>query len=150
MEPLNLPKYAFKVKSDGERKQIFDEVRRKYIALTPEEWVRQHYLNFLITEKGYPKSLIGVEQGLEVNSMARRTDIVLHNNKGKAIVIVECKAPTIKITQSVMDQVAQYNIALKVPYLVVTNGLSHYYCKIDHTLHSYSFLKELPSYSMIS
>ena len=122
MQLLNLPAYQYKIKTDGQRKQIFDRIRKKYVALTPEEWVRQHFINFLIEQKKYPESLMMVEMKLKYNRQQKRGDIVIYNNLGKPCVIVECKSPEIKITQDVFDQAARYNMTLKVEYLLVTNG----------------------------
>ena len=110
---------------------IFDEIRRKYLVLTPEEWVRQHVVQYIIKEKGYPKALIKLEGGLKLNSLQKRTDIVVFNTQGEKILLVECKAPTVRITQNTFDQIARYNIIHKVPLLFVSNGLQHYACKIN-------------------
>ncbi|MCK4662185.1 MAG: type I restriction enzyme HsdR N-terminal domain-containing protein [Bacteroidales bacterium] len=149
MEKLNLPTYFFKIKSINQKKYIFDTIRKKYILLTPEEWVRQNFIQYLINEKKFPASLISVEMNLNINKQKQRSDIVLFDNNGKAIVIVECKAAIIKINQKVFDQVARYNIPLKVNYLIVTNGLNHYCCIIDYKTNSYKFLKEIPDYKDI-
>lgn len=144
MHQLNLPAYQFKIKTEGQRTQIFDRIRKKYVALTPEEWVRQHFINFLIEVKKYPESLMAVEMQLKYNRQQKRGDIVIYNNVGKPHVIVECKSPEIKITQNVFDQAARYNMNLQVEYLFVTNGLQHYYCQMDYINNSYRFLEELP------
>ena len=146
MHQLNLPSYHFKLKEINGKKYIFDQNRKKFVALTPEEWVRQHFIKYLVQEKKYPRSLIGVEFSLKVNKMDRRGDIVVFNKKGQPYLIVECKAPHVEITQSVFDQIARYNIPLKVDYLVVTNGLKHYCCYIDHKIGKYSFLEDIPDY----
>ena len=145
--PLKLPSYPFKIKEDGASTMIFDEIRKKYLVLTPEEWVRQHFVKFLITEKNYPKSLIRLEGGLKLNSLQKRTDIVVFNTQGEKILMVECKAPSIKITQKTFDQVARYNMVHKINLLAVTNGLQHYFCTIDFENEKYSFLDELPVYT---
>jgi len=146
---LDLPNYPFKIKQEEGNVYIFDEVRKKYLVLTPEEWVRQHFVQYLIREKGYPKTCIRLEGGLKLNSLQKRTDIVLFNNSGEKILLVECKAPSIKISQDTFDQIARYNIIHKVPLLAVSNGLQHYYCEINHQTKGYKFLKELPSYVRI-
>ncbi|MDF3078428.1 MAG: type restriction enzyme HsdR N-terminal protein [Sphingobacteriaceae bacterium] len=143
---LNLPQYPFKLKQEGSTSFIFDEIRKKYLVLTPEEWVRQHFVKYLITEKGYPRSLVRLEGGLTLNSLRKRTDIVLFNNLGEKILMVECKAPQVKISQSTFDQIARYNIVHKVKLLAVTNGLQHYFCEINFESGSYSFIHELPEY----
>lgn len=125
---------------------IFDNLRKKYMVLTPEEWVRQHFVRFLIDEKKYPESLIAIEKQLIINNRKKRTDILVFNKYGNPNIIVECKAPSIKITQATFDQIARYNLKLKANLLVVTNGLEHFYCKLDLENESYIFLKEIPKY----
>ncbi len=147
---LNFPEYPIALKNIDSKKHIFGLVRRKYLLWTPEEWVRQHILHFLIKERGYPKSFLAVEKGLKVNSLARRTDIVAYNNHGKPILIVECKAPRVKITQEVFNQISAYNIPLKVNYLFISNGLEHYCCQIDFEVNNYTFIADLPHYEDIS
>ena len=143
MLQLNFPKYDFKIKTTYKVKQIFDIVRRKYVSLTPEEWVRQHFIHYLVNEKKFPKSLLAVEMEIMMNKLRKRCDIVGYNNSGIPILIVECKAPGIKISQRTFDQVATYNIALRVKYLAVSNGLEHYFCEIDFDKKTYRFLKEV-------
>ncbi|MDG1037498.1 MAG: type I restriction enzyme HsdR N-terminal domain-containing protein [Polaribacter sp.] len=144
MQRLNLPTYNFKFKSSENKTLIFDKLRKKYVVLTPEEWVRQHYVCFLIEEKEYPISLIALEKQLIINNRRKRTDILVFNNKGNHEIIVECKAPSIKITQDTFDQIARYNLKLKANYLIVTNGLEHFYCKMDFEKETYIFLKDIP------
>jgi len=146
MQQLNLPPYKLKVKSSENKLLIFDIVRKKYIVLTPEEWVRQHYIHYLVTEKHYPISLIAVEKQLKVNTRTKRTDIVIFNTQGTPEIIVECKAPSIKISQHVFDQIARYNMELKAPYLIVTNGMFHYYCRQNFEKKCYEFLKDIPAF----
>ncbi len=146
MQVLNFPTYKFKLKSSENKQYIFDVIRKKYVVLTPEEWVRQHTIVFLTDEKKYPKSLIAIEKQLEVNKLKKRTDILVFNTNGQPELIVECKAPTIKLTQASFDQIARYNLKLEANYLVVTNGLQHYFCKLDHQNERYIFLKEIPDY----
>ncbi len=146
MQNLNLPTYPFKIKKVGEKYYIFDTIRKKDILLTPEEWVRQHFIRFLLQEKGYKASLLAVEKEIKVNNLKKRFDILVFNHKGEHEIIVECKAPQIKITQAVFDQIARYNLKLNAKYLVVTNGLEHYYCKMDTENQRYIFLKDLPKY----
>jgi hypothetical protein len=137
---------AFKITLKEEQYYIFDEIRKKHLVLTPEEWVRQHFIQYLIIQKSFPKSLIQVEGGLSLNQLQKRTDLVIFNRAGERIMIVECKAPGVKVTQSVFDQAARYNSVHKASWLVVTNGLRHCYAKINHKEESFSFVEELPDY----
>jgi hypothetical protein len=146
MEKLNLPGYSFRIKSALQRNLIFDEIRKKYVPLTPEEWVRQHFIHYLIAEKNYPRSHISVELNLKLNKLNKRCDIVIFNNQGAAQLIVECKSPSVQITQNVFDQIAVYNLKLSVKYLIVTNGMNHYCCVIDKSGNSYRFISEIPDY----
>ncbi len=146
MQQLNLPPYNLNIKSSENKLVIFDIVRKKYIILTPEEWVRQHYIHYLIEEKKYPISLIAVEKQLKVNTRIKRTDIVIYNTQGTPEIIVECKAPSIKISQHVFDQIARYNMELKAPFLIVTNGLLHYYCRQNFEKKCYEFLRDIPEF----
>lgn len=146
---LNLPPYPFKLHQKDDLVFIFDELRKKELVLTPEEWVRQHFVQFLIVQKKYPKTLIKLEGGLKLNKLQKRTDILIFDKNGQAAVLVECKATSIKITQDVFDQAARYNMIHKVRYLVVSNGLEHFYCQINYENNSYQFLEELPNYQDI-
>lgn len=148
--PLNLPPHPFKITEQNGQFFLFDEIRKKTILITPEEWVRQHFVQFLVLQKKYPKSLIQLEGGLKLYGMQKRSDILIYNSSAEKILLVECKAPSVKITQKVFDQVARYNMVHQVQYLVVTNGLEHYYCKIDVEGEKYIFLEELPDYEQIS
>jgi len=143
---LNLPQYPFRITLKESRYYIFDEIRKKHLVLTPEEWVRQHFIQYLILTKKFPKSLIQLEGGLSLNKLQKRTDIVIFNNEGQRIMVIECKAPTVKISQSVFDQAARYNSVHKTRWLVVTNGLKHCYAIIDHHVESFKFIQELPLY----
>jgi hypothetical protein len=125
---------------------IFDAIRKKFIILTPEEWVRQHVVQFLMIEKNYPKSLLNVEKVLQVNGLRKRYDIVVYNSDGTIHILIECKAPEVPISQSTFDQIAQYNMTLQSNYLMVTNGLNHYFCQMDNENEKYQFLTELPNY----
>jgi hypothetical protein len=147
MQKLNLPKYNFKLKNSENKVLIFDNLRKKYLVLTPEEWVRQHFVQYLIDEKRYPASLIALEKQLVINNRKKRTDILIFNKNGTPEIIVECKAPSIKITQDAFDQIARYNLKLNAHYLIVTNGLQHFYCKMDFENETYIFLKDIPSYN---
>lgn len=146
MQALNLPSYDFKLKSNENKTLIFDNFRKKYVVLTPEEWVRQHFAQFLVDEKGYPTPLIALEKQLSINGLKKRTDIVVYNTTGLPEIIVECKAPNIRIGQDTFDQIARYNLKLNAEYLIVTNGLEHYFCKMDVKSESYHFLKDIPHY----
>lgn len=144
MQELNFPKYSFRFKSSENKLSIFDEIRKKFILLTPEEWVRQNVVQYLLQEKQYPKPLTNVEKVIKVNDLVKRYDIVVYNPDGSILLLVECKAPNIKITQETFNQIARYNLALKAEYLMVTNGLNHYFCKMDFENERYIFLEELP------
>lgn len=144
MQQLNFPTYSFRFKNSENKVSIFDSVRKKFILLTPEEWVRQHVVEFLLVEKKYPKSLINVEKIVKVNGMNKRYDIVVFNPDGSIFLLIECKAPEIKIDQKTFDQIARYNLSLNAQYLMVTNGLNHYFCQMDFENEKYTFLKELP------
>jgi len=146
MQVLNLPTYNFKLKSNEKQTLIFDILRKKYFVLTPEEWVRQHIVQYLLHEKKYPSTLIALEKQLLVNNQKKRTDILVFNALGLPHLIVECKAPHIPITQETFDQIARYNLKLNASYLMVSNGLTHYFCKMDFEKESYVFLAELPAY----
>lgn len=147
MQPLNLPEYDFKLKEDEGKTCILDEVRKKYVVLTPEEWVRQNFLQYLIREKGYPGSLIQVEAFTKTGGLNLRADIIARNPQGDPLLIVECKAPGVNITQEVFDQAARYNMKWRSPYLIVTNGLKHFCCAIDHEHQKIRFLKDVPEYA---
>ncbi|QDO95388.1 type I restriction enzyme HsdR N-terminal domain-containing protein [Formosa sediminum] len=147
MQELNFPKFSFRFKNSENKISIFDDIRKKFVILQPEEWVRQHCVHYLMQVKGYPKSLINVEKELIVNNLKKRYDIVIFNTNGSIHVIVECKAPKIKITQSTFDQIARYNLTLNASYLMVTNGLNHYYCQMDFEAEHYNFLKDIPNYN---
>lgn len=150
MQQLNLPFCHPHIRENQAGKaEVFDPIRRKYVRLTPEEWVRQHFLSYLTVYKGYPASLIVVEYALSYNRQAKRSDILVYGPGGKPLLIVECKAPEVTLDQGVFDQVAMYNKSLMVSYLVVTNGMSHFACKIDHTNNSYLFLQDIPDYATI-
>lgn len=147
MQKLNLPSFDCKLKSSENKTLIFDNLRKKYVVLTPEEWVRQHFIAYLIDHKKYPKSLIGVEKQLTINKLKKRTDLLVFNRIGAPHIIVECKAPNVVISQDTFDQIARYNLTLNANYLVVTNGLVHFYCQMDQISQSYHFLKEIPDYT---
>lgn len=143
---LNLPQYSFRIKDKLDKKLIFDGFRRRWVALTPEEWVRQNFARYLTEEKHYPASLVAIERSLRMNRRDFRTDIVLFSKSGNPLIVVECKAPEVKMSQQVFDQIARYNLDLRVSYLIVTNGLTHYCCRFNQEQLSYTFLPEIPDY----
>ncbi|WP_299433120.1 type I restriction enzyme HsdR N-terminal domain-containing protein [uncultured Maribacter sp.] len=147
MLPLNFKKYNFRFKNSENKVQIFDVVRKKFVQLQPEEWVRQNVIHFLVEEKKYPLSLINVEKQLTINRLKKRYDIVIFNSDGSIELLVECKAPKIKITQNTFDQIATYNMQLNANFLMVTNGLQHLYCKMNFIEEKYSFLRQIPDFS---
>lgn len=146
MQKLNFPTYSFRLKNRENKRLIFDDIRKKFVVLQPEEWVRQHCVQYLIDHKNYPHSLINVEKELKVNGLSKRYDIIIFNPDGSIHLIVECKAPKIPINQDVFDQIARYNLTLNASYLMVTNGINHYYCAMDVDAERYQFLKDIPDY----
>jgi hypothetical protein len=146
MEKLNLPQYPIKIKEEGGKQFIFDSIRKKYLLLTPEEWVRQNFIQYLIQEKDFKASLIAIEIGLKLNELKKRADIVIYDENAHPTVLIECKAPKVKIKQETFEQISRYNMVFKVPYLVVTNGLNHYCAKINYKENSYEFLTGIPRF----
>lgn len=144
--PLNLPSHPFKITEKDNLYFIFDEIRKKHLVLTPEEWVRQHFIRYLLNEKNFPSALLQIEGGLSLNQTRKRSDILVYDNLGEKIMVIECKAPSVQITQATFDQAARYNSVYKARWLTVTNGLNHYYAKIDHINGKFLFVEELPSY----
>jgi len=144
--PLQLPPYPFKITEQNGQLSLFDVIRKKNIIITPEEWVRQHFVQYLINQKNYPKTLIKLEGGHKLNGMAKRSDIVVYKPSGEKILLVECKAPSVPIDQKTFDQVARYNMVHQINIIAVTNGLQHYYCLIDFEAGDYRFINELPDY----
>lgn len=149
MQRLNLPTYLFNTKLENDRTYIFDNIRRKYLLLTPEEWVRQNFIQYLIAEKKVPPALISVEKALKINKLTKRTDILIHNREGKVCTIIECKAPEVNLTSEVFDQILRYNISYLVPFIIITNGLNHYCCQLNYQTGQYQFLKEIPEYKQL-
>lgn len=147
MQKLNFPPYSFRFKNSENKVSIFDEIRKKFIILTPEEWVRQHVVRFLLEEKKIPKSLINVEKLLKVNGLNKRYDVVVFNPDGTIYILVECKAPEVKIAQATFDQIARYNMTMNATLLMVSNGLNHYFCQMDYENEKYHFLPDLPQYN---
>jgi hypothetical protein len=148
MKQLQFPTYSFRFKNSENKVAIFDEIRKKFIIVTPEEWVRQHVVQFLLQDKKYPKSHINVEKLLKINNLNKRYDVVVYKPDGNITILIECKAPGVKISQSTFDQIARYNMTLNADYLMVTNGLNHYFCKMDYQNEKYDFLSELPEYQL--
>lgn len=149
MLSLNLPSFEAKIKNLDGRNVIYDVLRRRYVALTPEEWVRQHFVHFLIEHKGYPQSLMGNEVMLKLNGMTRRCDTLLYNRDLSAKMIIEYKAPNIEINQKVFTQISNYNLVLRVDYLIVSNGIRHYCCKMNYENQNFCFLETIPDYSLL-
>ncbi len=147
MIKLNFPVYSFRFKNSENKVAIFDEIRKKFILLTPEEWVRQHTVQFLLQDKKFPKSYINVEKLIKINNLSKRYDVVVFQPNGDIFLLIECKAPEVPISQNTFDQIARYNLVLKAKYLMVTNGLNHYFCQMDFENEKYNFLKEIPEFS---
>ena len=143
---LNLPSASLSIKQKDEKRVVFDILRKRFVALTPEEWVRQHFIHYLIYYKGYPAALLGNEVPLKVGLLQKRCDTVLYGKDTKPVMIVEYKAASVNITQRVFDQICRYNITMRVPYLIVSNGMKHYCCHVDYEKGTYSFLADVPSY----
>ncbi|MBP2692134.1 MAG: type I restriction enzyme HsdR N-terminal domain-containing protein [Muribaculaceae bacterium] len=144
---MNLPSFEYELsqREDGVTR-IYDRLRKKFVALTPEEWVRQHFVNYLISERGYPGGLMANEVSLKLNSTARRCDTLVYSRTGKPVAVIEYKAPSIAVTQAVFDQIARYNSVIGAAYLMVSNGLSHYCCRYDEKSEGYVFLRDIPRY----
>lgn len=149
MIALNLPPYDYKLRKKEEKLYIFDILRKKYVYLTPEEWVRQHFVHFLINQYQYPKALMKAEAGLKYNNLPKRTDLVIFDRQGKPFIVVECKDVFVPLTQTVFEQAARYNYILKAPYLIVVNGLDYHCCQIDHATQTYQFLQDIPRYTTV-
>ena len=148
MQKLNFSDYSFRFKNSENKVSVFDEIRKKFIVLTPEEWVRIHVVQYLIQEKNYPKSLINVEKLIKINTISKRYDIVVYQPNGEIFLLIECKKPDVSINQLVFDQIARYNLTLKAKFLMVTNGLNHYFCQMDFEQERYVFLKDIPDYEL--
>jgi type I site-specific restriction endonuclease len=149
MLSLNLPPYEIKITEREGKRQIFDPLRKSYVALTPEEWVRQHFVNYLLQYKGYPASLTANEVGITLNGMSRRCDTVIYDKSLKPRAIVEYKAPSVKITKEVFAQISRYNLVLRVDYLIISNGLQHYCCKMNYSNNSFTFMQDIPDYNTL-
>lgn len=148
MQQLEFPAYSFRFKNSENKVSIFDEIRKKFIILTPEEWVRQHVIQYLIIEKSYAKSYINVEKVIKINGLTKRYDIVVYQPNGQIFLLVECKAPEVSISQNTFDQIARYNMTLNAQFLMVTNGLNHYFCSMDFENEKYHFLTGLPEFQI--
>jgi type I site-specific restriction endonuclease len=149
MLQLNLPEYNFRIKKQDNKLLIFDSQRKRYVSLTPEEWVRQHYIRFLIENKGYPAALLAIEKQLNMNGMKKRCDTILYNQDAKPVMIIEFKAPNVPITQTTFDQVAVYNAKLQVNFFMISNGIEHYCCKVNPETARYEYFPEIPEYNQL-
>jgi hypothetical protein len=146
LKELNLPQYSFRISGKEGEEMILDPLRRRFVKLTPEEWVRQNFVQYLINEGRYPAGLIGIEVFFRLNKLKRRIDILVHNRNGMPVLIVECKAPDVKIDEAVFEQIATYNFKFKLPYLIVTNGIHHFACRFDHENMKFEYLLVIPLY----
>lgn len=150
MDKLNLPAYNFRIKlNDNNKRVVFDPVRKKDVLLTPEEWVRQNIIRFLVEDRHFPPSLVSIESLVKINKLSRRFDALVYSRKGNTLLLIECKAPNVEIKQETFDQVLAYNYSLNAPYLLVTNGLKHYFCKIDLQKKQYVFIENIPNYEAL-
>ena len=149
MEALNIPKTELKIITKAGKQQVFDVLRRKYVALTPEEWVRQQFVHYLVRHKGYPAECIGNEVSIRLNGMRKRCDTVVFGHEAEPLMIVEYKAPGVEVTQQVFEQISRYNLRLRVQWLIVSNGLQHYCCHIDYASGTYRFVEDIPSYDIV-
>jgi len=149
MKSLNLPSYPFRISEINGKPFIFDLLRRKDVALTPEEWVRQHFVRFLISARSFPPERMANEVGIHLNNTSKRCDTVVYDDFLIPLVIIEYKAPDVPVTNDVFIQIARYNAALHVPFLMVSNGIQHYCCRIDYQTMEYRFLDDIPTYSDI-
>ncbi|QEC53949.1 type I restriction and modification enzyme subunit R-like protein [Anseongella ginsenosidimutans] len=145
--PLNFPPYPFRLQEREEKLYIFDELRKKHLLCTPEEWVRQHLIRYMIKQKQYPRGLVQIEGGLSVNERKRRCDVLFFGSRGQEYLLAECKSPAVKISDKVFAQAALYNTKHKAKYLLVTNGLHHFCCEMDYEGHSYRFMEQIPAFT---
>jgi len=146
LKELNLPQYSFKLAGEPGKETIFDQIRRKYVRLTPEEWVRQHFVQYLVRQGNYPPGLIGIEVPFKLNKLTKRVDILVHDRYGKPVMIIECKEPDTELDEKVFDQIVTYNMQFRVPFLVLTNGIMNYACKMDFENTRYDILEVIPMY----
>ncbi len=150
MQRLNLPDHGVKLRHDADGDRVWDPLRKKWLVCTPEEWVRQHVLNHLVHDLGCPASLTSQEHTISLNGLTKRADIVVHGRDGKPLLLVECKAPHVKVDQKVFEQAARYNLVFRVPFLMVSNGLVHYCCSVDHVSGAVHFLPKVPSFHVMT
>jgi len=150
MLQLNLPSYTFRIKKQNDKTVIFDSQRKRFVSLTPEEWVRQCFIQFLIQEKGYPAAYIAIEKQLNYNGMKKRCDAILYNEDAQPVLIIELKSPNIAISQATFDQVAVYNAKLKVDFFMISNGIEHYCCRVNLENAKYEFFSEIPDFLSIN
>jgi hypothetical protein len=150
MQQLNFPHFDFRLRMENNRQEIYDPVRHKFVSLTPEEWVRQHLIAYLIHHKNYPVAMIGVEKKLLLNKQPKRFDLVVFSRKAHPFLLVECKAPGVEITEKTFDQAARYNMLLHAGYFLITNGLEHYTCRLDYLNKQYIFVEEIPHFNEIN
>lgn len=150
MQTLNFPACNFRIRESEQRLEIFDIIRKRFVALTPEEWVRQHLIHFMHFEKNVPLYMMAVERGIRVNSLLRRFDLLVFATGGKPVMIAECKAPAVALSEETLFQASAYNMALKVEYLLITNGLDHYCAKVSYEKNSLDFLSGIPDYQSLS
>lgn len=150
MFELNLPSFNANIKKVNGRLSIFDRLRRRFVSLTPEEWVRQHFVNYLISDRNYPEALIANEIQIDLNKLKKRCDSVVYGRDMKPLLIIEYKAPDVKIRQEVFNQIANYNIVLRVNYLIVSNGMEHYCCYVDYDKQNIKYLPDIPFYESLT
>ncbi len=147
MEKLNFPKYNLQIKSIENKDYVFEPIRKKWLLCTPEEWVRVNCINYVSNTKGYPPSLISVEHQIDVYGLKKRFDLLIYNINFSPFILIECKSPSVKINQKTFDQIIQYNLKLKCPHLMVTNGLNHYFCTVKQNEKKVEFIDSIPFYS---
>lgn len=150
MQKLQLPAYTFRIREHDNKSLIFDEFRHRWVTLTPEEWVRQHFLKYLSMEKKFPRSLMAVEKKVAVNGLPQRFDLLVYDRKGNPLLVAEFKAPGIPVNQSVFDQALRYNSTLMAPFFLISNGLDHFICQVDYLNYQTSYIREIPSYDEIA
>lgn len=147
MWQLNLPEFKFNIKKTADKFYVFDSLRKKYVKLTPEEWVRQNFIQYLIHFKNFPGALIALESQIEINGMKKRCDAIVFNNYAKPLIIIEFKAPTVPITQKTFDQAAVYNSKLHIDFLIISNGIEHFFCEVNKEKMNYDFFQDIPDFS---
>lgn len=150
MQRLNLPDHGVKLRQDPDGVRIWDPLRRRWLVCTPEEWVRQHVINHLVNDLGCPAPLIVQEHRITLNGLAKRADVVVHGPAGRPMLLVECKAPGVPVDQRTFEQAARYNRVFRVPWLLVTNGLRHYCCRLDLDTGAVEFLPAVPPYGAMA